>query len=141
LDDQAARLENAALLGVEDEVHARAVLDRAARIEELGLAEDAASSKLGGPAQSHEGRVADRAREAVTNIHRRLHACLHYWPDQRYNSREVPGIRKAGWSRYREAWRQVPGARRREDGARGQGALYAHRRQRVSERRCGKEVL
>ncbi len=43
LDDHAPRLEEPALLGVEDDVERSAVLDRAAGIEELGLAQDVAA--------------------------------------------------------------------------------------------------
>ena len=58
------------LLGVLDDVERGAVLDRAAGIEELGLAEDRAAGLLGGAAQLDEGRVADRADKTVADVHR-----------------------------------------------------------------------
>ncbi|KAJ0162558.1 hypothetical protein CTA2_4379, partial [Colletotrichum tanaceti] len=59
LDDGAAGLEEPALLGVLDDVERRAILDRAARVHELGLAEDLAA-RLGREAvEADEGGVAD----------------------------------------------------------------------------------
>src|SRR5262249_41249032 len=59
LDDGSAGLEDAALLGVEDHIKGRAVLDRAAGVEELGLAEDFAACRLRGVPQANQGRLAD----------------------------------------------------------------------------------
>jgi hypothetical protein len=48
LDDDAARAQQTALLGVLDDVEGGAVFDRTAGIEKLGLAEDRAPGLLGG---------------------------------------------------------------------------------------------
>ena len=72
-DDDAARPQQAALLGVLDDVERRPVLDRAARVEELGLAEDRASRLFGGPPQLDQRRVSDSADKAITDRHGILH--------------------------------------------------------------------
>ena len=72
LDDDAAGPQQAALLGVLDDVERRAVLDRAAGIEELGLAEDRAPGLLGGAPQLDQRRLPDRADKAVANLHASL---------------------------------------------------------------------
>ena len=61
LDDRAARLQRAALLRILDDRQRRAVLDRAAGIHELGLAQDLAAGRLRGAAQPDQRRIADRA--------------------------------------------------------------------------------
>ena len=57
LDDHAAGLEHAALLGIEDDVERRAVLHRAAGVEKLGLAKHVATGRLGRSAQADERAV------------------------------------------------------------------------------------
>src|SRR5712691_40578 len=69
LDDDPARPKEPALLGVLDDVERRAVLDRAAGVEELSLAEDRATGLLRGAAQLDQGGVADRADKAIADIH------------------------------------------------------------------------
>ena len=66
---QAARLEVAALLGLEDHPFAGAVLDRLARVHELGLAEDGAAGRLGSALQFDQGRVADRFDDVMSDGH------------------------------------------------------------------------
>ncbi len=70
LDDDAAGLQEALLLGVLDDVERGAVLHRAAGVEEFGLAEDRAAGLLGGAAQLDQGRIADRADKTVADVHR-----------------------------------------------------------------------
>src|SRR6516164_6648858 len=72
-DDDAARAKLAALLGVLDNVERCPVLDRAARVEELGLAEDRAAGLVGGAPQLNQWRVSDGADKAVTDRHALLH--------------------------------------------------------------------
>ena len=60
LDDDAARLQQPALFGVADDEQAGAVLDRLARIHELGLAQDLAAGFFRGLVEADQGRVADR---------------------------------------------------------------------------------
>src|SRR5205807_9307209 len=72
LDDDAARAQQPALFGVFDDVEGGAVLDRAAGVEELGLAEDRAPRLLGGPPQLYQRRLSDRADKAVANLHTSL---------------------------------------------------------------------
>src|ERR1700730_3412484 len=69
LDDDPARPQQAALLGVLDNVEGGAVLDRAAGIEELGLAEDRAPRRLRGTAQLDQRGVADRLDKPVAYVH------------------------------------------------------------------------
>ena len=64
-------LQLAAALGVQHDGACGAVLDRAARIHELGLAEDLAAGFLAHAAQAHQRRVADRAGKAVDDTHAR----------------------------------------------------------------------
>ena len=70
-DDQAAGLDDAAALAVEHHVLRRAILDRAAGVQELGFAEDRAARELGRLPQLDERRVADGVDKVVTNVHRR----------------------------------------------------------------------
>src|SRR5437879_5564153 len=51
--------------GLENDRARGAVLDRAAGIHELGLAEDLTAGLLAHPLEQNEGRVADRADEAA----------------------------------------------------------------------------
>jgi len=61
LDDDAARPREAALLGILDDEEHRTVLERAARVQKFGFAEDRASGLLGGAPQFDEGRIADHS--------------------------------------------------------------------------------
>src|SRR6185437_12459207 len=70
LDDDAAGTEQAARFGVADDGKRRAVLYRAAGIEELGLAEDGAAGHLRGAAEPNQRRVADSFKKSVANLHR-----------------------------------------------------------------------
>src|SRR5208282_3076411 len=69
LDDDAPRAQGAARLRVLDDGQGRPVLDRAARVQELGLAEDGAAGQLGRVAQLDERGVADAPDEAVSDLH------------------------------------------------------------------------
>src|SRR5712691_1371836 len=69
LDDDPARPKEPALLGILDDVERGAVLDRAAGVQELGLAEDRAPGLFRGAAQLDQGSVADRADKAIADIH------------------------------------------------------------------------
>ena len=66
---EAAGLQFAALLGLEDHPFAGAVLHRLARIHELGLAEDGAAGCFGSPRQLDERRIADRFDDVVVDGH------------------------------------------------------------------------
>jgi hypothetical protein len=70
LDDHAAGPQLAAFLGVLDHEERGAVLDRAAGVHELGLAEDRAAGRRGGALQLDQRRVADRGAEIVAGRHR-----------------------------------------------------------------------
>ena len=65
LDDGAAFAQGAALFGVDDDGEARAVFYGAARVHELGFAEDGASGRFRGSAQLDQRRVADRLTQVV----------------------------------------------------------------------------
>ena len=69
LDDEAAGLELAALLGFEDHLPPGAVLHRLAGVHELGLAEDRAAGLLRGAAEPDQRRVADRGDDVVADGH------------------------------------------------------------------------
>ena len=69
LDDRAAGPQQPLLLGVEDDRQRRPVLDRAARIQELALAQDLAAGGVGHLVQAHQRRVADQIDEALANVH------------------------------------------------------------------------
>ena len=71
-DHQAAGLDLFALLGLEDHLPARPVLDRLARVHELGLAEYRAAGQLRRPLEPDERRVADRVDGVVPDIHRAM---------------------------------------------------------------------
>ena len=68
-DDQAAGLEVAALFGGEDHLAGRAVLDRLARVHELGLAVDGAAGELGGAGEVDQRRVADGIDDSGIDVH------------------------------------------------------------------------
>ncbi|EFY98819.2 hypothetical protein MAA_05958 [Metarhizium robertsii ARSEF 23] len=59
LDHGAPRAQEPALLGVLDHVQGCAVLDRAPRVHELGLAQDLAARLFGEPVEADEGGVSD----------------------------------------------------------------------------------
>src|SRR5262249_11514040 len=69
LDDDAARPQRAALLGILDDGERRAVLDGAPGVEEFGLAGDRAAGLLRGAAQLDQRRVADGGDETVADVH------------------------------------------------------------------------
>jgi hypothetical protein len=58
--------------GVLNEAQRRAVLDRLAGVQELGLAEDVAARRLGCGAQPDQGRVADQVDDGGGGHGRRL---------------------------------------------------------------------
>ena len=69
LQDQTARLQLATLLGFEDHLPSGAVLDRLARIHELGLAENGAAGLFGSSLQLDQRRVADRFHHVIIDFH------------------------------------------------------------------------
>ena len=69
LDDDAAGPEFSALLGVLDDGERGAILHRAARIEEFGLAVNAAARGLGRGAEPDQRRVADAIDETRPDVH------------------------------------------------------------------------
>src|ERR1700752_4098023 len=71
LDDDAAGAQQALLLGILDDGERGAVLDRAAGVEELSLAQDPAAGRLGGGLQLDQRRAADAVDETMANIHGR----------------------------------------------------------------------
>ena len=71
LDDQAAGAQLAALFRLKDHLPAGAVLHRAARVHELGFAEDRAARRLRCALQLDERRVADCFNNAVADLHAR----------------------------------------------------------------------
>src|SRR5690606_12902372 len=75
-DDEPAALDDAALLGVEHHVFGGSVLDRAAGVQELGLAENRAARELRGLAQLDERRIPDRVEKVLAYIHERKDACV-----------------------------------------------------------------
>ena len=64
-DDGAARAQQPLLLGVAHDPERRAILDRLARIEELGLAQDGAAGLLRRPPEVDERGVADQVDEGL----------------------------------------------------------------------------
>jgi hypothetical protein len=68
-DDNAARTQQPALLGILDDKESGAILDGAAGVQKLGLAEDRATGLLGGAPQFDQGRVSDSADKTVANLH------------------------------------------------------------------------
>ena len=69
---QAARAQFAALLRLEDHLPAGAVLHRAARVHEFGLAQNGASGRLGGALELDKRRMADGFDDAVADLHARF---------------------------------------------------------------------
>ena len=69
LDDDPAGLQQSPFHGVADDVQRRPILDRAAGIEKLRLAEDFAAGLFGSAREAKQGGVADRADETVANVH------------------------------------------------------------------------
>ena len=65
LDDHPAGAKLAPLLGIGDDGQRRPVLDAAAGIEELALAQDLAAGHLRHALEAHQRRVADEGREIV----------------------------------------------------------------------------
>ena len=74
-DHQAAGLELAAPLRLQDHLAGRAVLHRAAGIHELGLAEDRAAGRLGRPLELDQRRIADGFDDAVAGLHAQNTTC------------------------------------------------------------------
>ena len=81
LDDDAAGAEQAAGFGVLDDRQRRAVLDAAAGIEELALAQDLAAGQLGCLVQADQRRVADQVDEAGADTHRHRVISVETLPD------------------------------------------------------------
>ena len=77
LDDRAARAQQPLLLGVGDDRQRRPVLDAAAGVQELALAQDLAARGVGDLVQAHQRRVADQIDEALANVHA---APCDHWP-------------------------------------------------------------
>src|SRR5690606_32967653 len=69
LDDPPAGLQEPLPLGVADDVERGPVLDRLAGVHELGLAEDFASGRFAGVAQTDERSVPDGVEHAGANGH------------------------------------------------------------------------
>ena len=69
LDDHAAGLDQALLLGIADDEQPGAVLHRLARIEEFRLAVDLAAGLLGRPVEANERRVADGIDDGIVSGH------------------------------------------------------------------------
>ena len=69
LDDGAAGLEQAGLLGRLDHADADAILDRAAGLEVLGLAQDGRAHAAPDAAQADERAVADGVQNRIIHLH------------------------------------------------------------------------
>ncbi len=69
LDHQTARPDVAAPLGLQDDLARRPVLDRLARIHELGLAENRAAGRCGGGLEQDQRRIADSLDGSVADLH------------------------------------------------------------------------
>src|SRR4029077_6323314 len=69
LDDRAARLQDAAALGIQDDPLCSPILDRAARIHELRFPQDFAARLLAQAPQADQRGVADRIRKSISYIH------------------------------------------------------------------------
>ena len=80
LDDRPAGPQQALLLGVGDDRQRRPVLDAAARVEELALAQDLAARGVGDLVEAHQRRVADQIDEVLANVHA---APCDHWPGSR----------------------------------------------------------
>jgi hypothetical protein len=60
LDNSTTWTEETTLLSILDDVEGCTILHGAARVHELGLAEDLASCLIGDVIQANEGRISDR---------------------------------------------------------------------------------
>jgi hypothetical protein len=69
LDDDAAGPERAALDRVHDDEQRGAILDRLARVHELGLAQNGAPGELGRMLELDQRRLADRLDDTVADLH------------------------------------------------------------------------
>ena len=113
LDDDAARPQQAPLLGVADDEQAGAILDRLAGVHEFGLAEDFAAGFLRGALQPDQRRVADRVD----------HRTVHGFPSFLGATLETAGRRfKARISLLQSHFRT------RRVGEQGTGAICIRRR-------------
>src|SRR6185437_9195968 len=72
LHHQAAGSQFAAIFSFQDHLPAGAILDRAARIHELGLAEDGTAGRLGSAPKLDQWRMADGVNDAVADLHARF---------------------------------------------------------------------
>src|SRR6516162_4818652 len=88
-DHDATGSQFAALFGLQDHMPCRAVLDRAARVQKLRLAEDCAAGLLGEAPQLDQWRVSNGADKAVAN----LHTILRTYSERQY--RPPPNGRNA----------------------------------------------
>ncbi len=73
LNDRIAGAQPPAGLGVGDDPQRRAVLDRAARIHEFGLAEDFATGQFAEAPKPNQGRAADVAVDPIVGGRARWH--------------------------------------------------------------------
>ena len=73
---QSAGAQLAALLGFQDHLPAGAILHRAARVHELGLAENGAAGRRGGAFQLDQWRMADGLNDAVADLHARFRVAV-----------------------------------------------------------------
>jgi hypothetical protein len=71
LNDSAARRQLAAALGGGDDGAGRTIFHGAARIHELGFAQDLAAGFLTHGPEPDQGRIADRAGKSVGDTHTR----------------------------------------------------------------------
>ena len=81
IDHGAARGERAAALGILDQAARGAILDRAARVHELGLAEDVATGLAAERLEPDQRRIADRVDESLPEVH--LPAAARHSPPAR----------------------------------------------------------
>ena len=75
-DHQAAGLELAALLRLQDHLAPGAVLHRLARVHELGLAQDGAAGRFRGALELDQRGVSDRFDDVVANLHARTRCSM-----------------------------------------------------------------
>ena len=117
LDDHAARLQLAPPLGALDDREADAVLDRAARVEVLGLAVERRADPAPDAAQAHERRPADHLDDVVVGLEVALHARLLRGGSRQQERGEVRalGVRQVegGHRRVRRAQVRGEGGARR----------------------------
>ena len=79
LDNQSARSQLTAGLGILDDRQRGAVLDRATRIHEFGLAIDVAAGQLRDGTQPDQRRVTNRVDEFMIGWGRGGWICRHVW--------------------------------------------------------------